>query len=215
MKTKSISNKLIQSLFHSFPKIMKHLKLYHLLFLLSFTLFSSCNKEITEPEHKNNGSNVLYFEVDGKGYLLQDKSFGLKTKKTGEIFVGDDKKSLPLLNKFVTSGAWVYTLDVAFSFDKQTPDAKNFGNFTIEFSNVNGIIKCISFYNSCRFFSPKHNKHVDLSILTLSRPPTLIIDNFDEKSTIVSGEIVCQYLDQDPNEVIDFRIYFDVEVNNI
>lgn len=59
-----------------------------LLIGISLLTISSCNKEVREPKHKNNGSNVLYFNIDGKGYLLRDRCLDFPSKKTGDIFWG-------------------------------------------------------------------------------------------------------------------------------
>jgi hypothetical protein len=214
MKTKSISNKLIQSLFHSFPKIMKHLKLYHLLFLLSFTLFSSCNKEITEPEHKNNGSNVLYFEVDGKGYLLQDKRFGFKTKKTGEIFSGNDKKSLPIFRTIQKVGTVKNSISISYCFDKSQNGSALCGALFLEFKYINDKFNIEDIALSGLFYSPKLDKVVDFYNLSNVLSPELTIFNFDKNAEIISGQLRFNYFEKTPDETVSVYIYFDIPVSN-
>lgn len=59
--------------------------------ILCLFLFSNCNKDITEPEHKANGSNVVYLRVDDKEeFLLENKNKRLHKKTAGKFDEDDD-----------------------------------------------------------------------------------------------------------------------------
>lgn len=72
---------------------MKNFPLITLLFISSI-VFNSCNKNISEPEHKANGSNVVYLKIDdNEEYLLEDRNKRLH-KKTAGKFEEDDKDAV-------------------------------------------------------------------------------------------------------------------------
>jgi hypothetical protein len=134
-----------------------------LLSIGTLLFLSSCNKEITEPEHKNNGSNVLYFEVDGKGYLLQDKRFGFKTKKTGEIFSGNDKKSLPIFRTIQKVGTVKNSISISYCFDKSQNGSALCGALFLEFKYINDKFNIEDIALS-GFFFPKNSTRLLISI---------------------------------------------------
>jgi hypothetical protein len=68
---------------------MKNFPLIALLFVSTFVIIS-CNKDITEPEHKADGSNVVYLKIDdNEEYLLDSRNKRLH-KKTAAKFDNDD-----------------------------------------------------------------------------------------------------------------------------
>lgn len=61
---------------------MKNFPLITALFISSM-MFNSCNKEISEPEHKADGSNVVYLKIDDKEeFLLKEGNRRIKRKNT-------------------------------------------------------------------------------------------------------------------------------------
>jgi hypothetical protein len=68
---------------------MKNFSLITLLFISSF-IFNSCNKDIKEPEHKADGSNVVYLKIDDKDEFLLDSRNKRLHKKTAARFDEDD-----------------------------------------------------------------------------------------------------------------------------
>lgn len=64
---------------------MKNFPLIALLFICSI-LFYSCNKDITEPEHKADGSNVVYLKTDdNEEFLLDSRNKRLHKKTAGKF----------------------------------------------------------------------------------------------------------------------------------
>ena len=64
---------------------MKNFPLIFLLLLSAFVL-NSCNKEISEPEHKADGSNVVYLKIDDKDEFLLDSRNKRLHRKTAAKF---------------------------------------------------------------------------------------------------------------------------------
>lgn len=64
---------------------MKNFPLIIALFISSI-LIISCNKEISEPEHKADGSNVVYLKIDDKEeYILDARNKRLHRKTAGKF----------------------------------------------------------------------------------------------------------------------------------
>lgn len=72
---------------------MKNFPLIAQLIIFSLVLYS-CGKDISEPKHKANGSNVVYLKVDDKEeYLLEDRNRRLH-KRTAGKFEEDNKDAV-------------------------------------------------------------------------------------------------------------------------
>ncbi|HRG59450.1 MAG TPA: hypothetical protein PK323_10875 [Bacteroidia bacterium] len=72
---------------------MKNFPLIAQLIIFSLVLYS-CGKDISEPKHKANGSNVVYLKVDdNKEYLLEDRNRRLH-KRTAGKFEDDNKDAV-------------------------------------------------------------------------------------------------------------------------
>lgn len=183
-----------------------------LLFILTFSLISSCNKEVREPKHKNNGSNVLYFNIDGKGYLLRDRCLDFPSKKTGDIFGGSDRKSLPQFVTYERTDTIRNSLNFSYVFDKTEEGNSSFGNFFIEFTNINNVIKVNSLGTNSRFYSPTQKKQVVFWSKNYVEWPTLKIFNYNKFAEHIAGELRFKYFEIDSTKIVDFYLYFDLDV---
>jgi hypothetical protein len=114
---------------------MKNFPLIAMLFISSF-IINACSKEISEPEQKANGSDVMYLKVDDKEeYLLDSRSKRLH-KNTAGKFTDFDKDVIRYsefnINNRVVSNFQIYIVpyhpqkaffqkaSITLRFDKQT-----------------------------------------------------------------------------------------------
>jgi hypothetical protein len=180
-----------------------------------FMAFGSCNKEIQEPEHKNDGSNVLYFNIDGKGYLIRDRCFDLPSRKTGDIYGGDDKGSLPRLKVITNTGIATYVLEISYDFNKEDKTRGNMGGITIIFyQKPDGSYYVREIYSDMLFYSPKAQKLVSIIDIDTKVPSILRIEKFDKEKSFISGNLYFLAKQFGSNESSTCYLYFDLKTNN-
>jgi hypothetical protein len=180
-----------------------------------FLLTNSCKKEISEPKHKNDGSNVLFFNIDGKGYMLRDKRWDMPSRKTGEIFAGENRDIKPNLYYNPKSGSKVQMLTTTYCFDKKSIDYKECGSFTLFFSKGPNGYRFEDFSSSMMFYSPKLNRRIDIFGVTFVNTPILNIEKLDTEAKIISGSIEFDFKEFNKDTVSNCYIYFDLNVNVI
>jgi hypothetical protein len=180
-----------------------------------FLLTNSCKKEISEPKHKNDGSNVLYFNIDGKGYMLRDKRWDMPSRKTGEIFTRDDKDRLPALYQYTGTNPESLSLITSFCFDKPGEEYGECGYFQIFFSKTNNEYVFQDFKSTFIFYSPKLNRRINISDETFVNTPILNIEKLDAEAKIISGSIEFDFKEFNNDTVSNCYIYFDLNVNVI
>ena len=72
---------------------MKNFPLIAMLFISSF-IFNACSKDISEPEHKADGSNVIYLKVDDSEEFLLDSRSKLFHKNTASNIDDPEESSV-------------------------------------------------------------------------------------------------------------------------
>jgi hypothetical protein len=114
---------------------MKNFPLIDLLFISSF-IFNACSKEISEPEQKADGSDVMYLRVDDKEEYLLDSRNKRLHKNTAGKFTDFDSDVIRYsefeINNRVVSNFSIYIIpydlkkasfqkaSITLRFDKQT-----------------------------------------------------------------------------------------------
>jgi hypothetical protein len=180
-----------------------------------FLLSNSCKKEISEPKHKNDGSNVLYFNIDGKGYMLRDQCWDVPTRKTGEIFTRDDKDRLPALYQYTGANLESFSLITSFCFDKPKEEYGECGYFQIFFTKTNNQYVFQDFQSTLIFYSPKLNRRINISGVTFVNTPSLNIEKLDTEEKVISGSIEFDFKEFNKDTMSNCHIYFDLKIDYI
>lgn len=107
---------------------MKNFPLITLLFS-SALLFNSCSKEISEPEHKAKGCNVVYIKVNESEVFLLDDRSKLLHKNTASDIAENDKT---IYGEVLRSNVLLSSFDISFK-RKDKKAAFNYGRIKLEF----------------------------------------------------------------------------------
>ena len=107
---------------------MKNFPLIAILFISSF-LINACSKEISEPEQKAKGCNVVYIKVnDSEVFLLDDRSKLLHKKTASDI---GDKDGL-IYKEISRNNVLLSSFDIPFQRKDQKAEF-NYGRIKLEF----------------------------------------------------------------------------------
>ncbi len=107
---------------------MKNFPLIAILFISSI-IFSACSKEISEPEQKAKGCNVVYIKVnDSEVFLLDDRSKLLHKKTASDI---GDKDGL-IYKEISRNNVLLSSFDIPFQRKDQKAEF-NYGRIKLEF----------------------------------------------------------------------------------
>jgi hypothetical protein len=107
---------------------MKNFPLIAILFISSI-IFSACSKEISEPEQKAKGCNVVYIKVnDSEVFLLDDRSKLLHKKTASDI---GDKDGL-IYKEISRNNVLLSSFDIPFQSKDQKAEF-NYGRIKLEF----------------------------------------------------------------------------------
>jgi hypothetical protein len=186
---------------------------FSLLLMFILTSISSCKKEISEPKHKNDGSNVLYFNIDGKGYMLRDQCWDIPTRKTGDIFVGEDKDRKPYIDYNAKFNTKSYSLYTSYCFDKISEEFRQCGGFSLYFSKGPDGYRFVRLSSSLKFYSPKHNRRIDIYSVTFVSTPILNIEKLDTAAKIISGSLQFDFKEFKKEDISNCYIYFDLQAD--
>jgi hypothetical protein len=107
---------------------MKNFPLIAILFISSF-IINACSKEISEPEQKAKGCNVVYIKVnDSEVFLLDDRSKLLHKKTASDI---GDKDGL-IYKQISRNNVLLSSFDIPFQRKDQKAEF-NYGRIKLEF----------------------------------------------------------------------------------
>ncbi len=107
---------------------MKNFPLIAMLFISSF-IINACSKEISEPEQKAKGCNVVYIKVnDSEVFLLDDRSKLLHKKTASDI---GDKDGL-IYKEISRNNVLLSSFDIPFQRKDQKAEF-NYGRIKLEF----------------------------------------------------------------------------------
>ncbi len=107
---------------------MKNFPLIAMLFISSF-IFNACSKDISEPEHKAKGCNVVYIKVnDSEVFLLDDRSKLLHKNTASDI----GKKDEVRYKQISRNNVLLSSFDIPFQRKDQKAEF-NYGRIKLEF----------------------------------------------------------------------------------
>jgi len=178
-----------------------------------FLLSNSCKKEISEPKHKNDGSNVLYFNIDGKGYMLRDQCWDVPTRKTGDIFVDEDRDKKPYIRYIAKFNTKSYAFHTNYCFDKISEEFRQCGGFSLFFSRGPDGYRFVNLNSALMFYSYKHNRLINIENVIYINPPKLNIEKLDTEAKIISGSLQFDFKETNKEDVSNCYIYFDLKID--
>jgi hypothetical protein len=178
-----------------------------------FLLLNSCKKEISEPKHKNDGSNVLYFNIDGKGYMLRDQCWDVPTRKTGDIFVGNDRDKKPYIRYITKFNTKSYAFHTNYCFDKISEEFRQCGGLSLFFSKGPDGYRFVKLNSALMFYSYKHNRLINIEDVNFINTPIINIEKLDTAAKIISGSLQFDFKETNKEDVSNCYIYFDLQAD--
>ena len=190
---------------------MKNFPLIALLFISSF-IFNACSKEISEPEQKAKGCNVVYIKVnDNEVFLLDDRSKLLHKSTASDIGNTDGL----LYKEIYRNNVLLSSFDIPFQ-RKDKKAAFNYGRIKLEFNPETQELDT-SFFRTT--ITKDRNSFINFSV-SGSNPREFFVDSiidykiikWDKKDQIFTFEANATYAFYPSGTPPNPKIYFYVDI---
>jgi hypothetical protein len=190
---------------------MKNFPLIAMLFISSI-IFSACSKEISEPEQKAKGCNVVYIKVnDSEVFLLDDRSKLLHKKTASDI---GDKDGL-IYKEISRNNVLLSSFDIPFQRKDQKAEF-NYGRIKLEFDIQTEKLDT-SFFRTT--ITKDRNSFINFSV-TGSNPREFFVDSiidykiikWDKVKKTFTFEANATYAFYPTGTPLNPKIYFYVDI---
>jgi len=194
---------------------MKNFPLIAMLFISSF-IFNACSKDISEPEHKADGSNVIYLKVDDSEEFLLDSRSKLFHKNTASNIDDPEESSVPRYTEYNRNNKVISTFTIVFNAKKANKAEFQSGYIKLKFDKSTKVLD--SAFVSDRI-SKKSFTAIDFTIKG-ENPRKLYVDSlidykltkWDQESKIFTFSANCNYNTGNSQQLPKKKLYFYLDI---